>query len=139
MSDNYSILLLGLDPQAEAFARRHFAELQYSVSIAPSVAEGEEMLANPEHEIVFIKTELDGGAAAPAIGPPRSPGDPDLGRLHALERHRRVPGRGGGRADPAVDRPGSRRQHRASGQEAAEPVAGACRGAPALPGRDGEG
>src|SRR5436189_2009657 len=64
MSDNYSILLLGLDPQAEAFARRHFAELQYSVSIAPSVAEGEEMLANPEHEIVFIKTEPNDGATA---------------------------------------------------------------------------
>ena len=64
MPGNYSILLIGLNPQAEAFARRHFAGLKQPVSTASTLAEAEEMLANPEHEIVFFETELNDGATA---------------------------------------------------------------------------
>src|SRR5262245_44117883 len=59
MAETYRILLAGLNPQAEAFARRHLTQLNHSVTSVSGIAAAEEALGKSEQDLAFVETELN--------------------------------------------------------------------------------
>ena len=63
MSATHSILLIGLDSEGEAFARRHFTELGHAAGVAGNLADAEKVLPDPQIDLVFLQAKLNGSAA----------------------------------------------------------------------------
>ena len=62
MSDSYSILLIGLNPQAHTIALRHFTEGGHRVISAPAGSDADSILKDPQLNLIYLQPPSDKSA-----------------------------------------------------------------------------